>query len=111
MYNILINPKTLGQFTGLQDKNGIDIYQGDIQEVKGGGHYWIFVVGTCVAQFGNALFSNQVKNNLSIDAGTDRYTFLEQVATGRNYVKSGKHCEIIGNIHENPELLTIGGAK
>ena len=27
MYNVLINPETLGQFTGLQDKDGVDIYE------------------------------------------------------------------------------------
>jgi uncharacterized phage protein (TIGR01671 family) len=95
------------QFTGMKDKNGVDIYEGDIQKVTYGKHYWVYVVGTCVSQFGNALFSNTIKNNLSVHVLTDKFTFLEQAATGRDYVRSGKNCEIIGNIHENPELLEL----
>jgi uncharacterized phage protein (TIGR01671 family) len=93
------------QFTGLQDKDGVDIYEGDIQKVTFGKHYWLYVVGTCISQFGNTLFSNEVKNNLSVCPFLDEFTFLEQASTGRNYVKSGRDCEIIGNIHENKELL------
>ena len=77
-----IDPDTLGQFTGLTDKNGKKIFEGDICKHRSNysGEYVISVVTYTDGQF-LAMADNNSGFNLS------------------------DKLEVIGNIHDNPELL------
>lgn len=80
------------QYTGLRDKNGTEIYDGDICSFasKTGKH-----VGTVEWTGGLASFGlRMVKNNFL-------YTFSELDSMGIDL----DTLEIIGNIHENSELV------
>lgn len=87
-----IIPETVGQFTGLKDKNGKKIFEGDIVY--------------CKSRLDNA--------NMAVifECGQFRMILSENY---RNYqTNSGFYdinCfdkEVIGNIHDNPELLKEG---
>ena len=85
---------TIGQFTGLHDKNGKEIYEGDvIRSDCGNGevrHLISFfdIIASFVAEM---LPDNDIND----------YCTLSQ-AWILNYNK-----EVIGNIHDNPELLNL----
>lgn len=81
--------KNIRQFTGLKDKNGVEIYQGDI--VKGFKDGKEIEGITDVVVFESAMF--QLKNTPS-------------KLINFTYELSNKQCEVIGNIYENPELLS-----
>ena len=80
--HIMVHSETVGQFTGLTDKNGKKIFEGDI-----------------IAEYGDKEFSAVVRFDEGCFVATDdklwHTVLLEHL----------EELEIIGNIHDNPELL------
>jgi len=82
----------LEQFTGLQDAKGKDIYEGDILKLEG--FKFIVVWDDKESRFAPA----EVDNLGQYTIGSDYFGWPE---TG--FIQT--RIEIIGNIHENPELI------
>lgn len=89
----LKNDIILMQFTGLKDKNDTDIYEGDI----------INYIRNVDETFNDTYW--QEKGGCIIE-WNEEFAGFEPFCIYRDeeYTK-GKHCEVIGNIYENPELL------
>lgn len=93
-------PETVGQYTGLTDKNGKKIFEGDILKCCDGKIETEFMA---VVEFGNPngtySWGWQLKPiSGDTDVNPDILLWIEMEETGA-------HAEIIGNIHDNPELL------
>lgn len=78
-----VDPETVGQYTGLTDKNGTKIFEGDFCK-DSLGH--VFVVEWDAK---NARFIGYAKTN------GERYII---------YIGREPKVEIIGNIHDNPDI-------
>lgn len=80
-----IDADTVGQYTGLTDKNGTKIFEGDIVKYGDTVHNVVFEQRNGTAYFGLV------------------YSTLETLSFG--YYQDLKQIEVIGNIYDNPELL------
>lgn len=83
-----VDPATVGQYTGLKDKNGKEIYEGDIIGGSNGsinGWEWPF--------------KSEIKwNDEECGFNTPNW----------GYMDSTHYYNVLGNIHDNPELLKGG---
>lgn len=90
----LVNTETVGQCTGLQDKNGKLIFEGDILKfVNDAGKRFLYV-----AVWNTSLLSWEVQE-ISHYVKNDYYGFDELCEYG--------NTKLIGNVHDNPELLEV----
>ena len=77
-----IDPASVGQYTGLTDKNGVRIFEGDILSIENPNP---FKPSIEIVEFSKVRWTAGVMD-------------LDEIL-------NGWPCTIIGNIHENPELL------
>lgn len=75
-------PETVGQYTGLTDKNGTKIFEGDMV-------------------YKNGVIIRKVEWE---EESTGFFPFTVIEDGGKSYV-GAEECEVIGNIYDNPELL------
>ena len=93
----------LMQYTGLKDKNGTEIYEGDII-------YLFDPRPDCKKKISTVTFQNgSFLVNTQMNALPDR-TSLEPLYSHFKW-REYSECEVIGNIYETPELLEAGDAS
>ena len=101
---IEVDPETVGQYTGLTDKNGKKIFEGDIVKCLDMINEIEFI---SVVEFGNPngtySWGWQLKHIKGDKPNFDILLWVEME-------EIGAYIEVIGNIHDNPELLK-GGAE
>lgn len=84
-----IDPETVGQYTGLTDKNGVKIFEGDVLTLDGEDGFFVLEFQEDTARF--------VMSGDSMVVDFDNFWSYE--------------VEVIGNIHDNPELSKEGRAE
>lgn len=101
VYMVEVRPETLGQYTGLKDKNEKEIYEGDILELNKDGRIFYGTSDGLLAKkyqlvgFKDGAFMT-CRNKHLID---DYDTYLWIIS---------KYSTVAGNIYDNPELLEEG---
>ena len=83
-----VDPETVGQYTGLTDKNGNKIFEGDILEFS----------DRLVSVFWHAHLGCWDSNFL-------KYTNQDNGREDMSPCRWEYRAKVIGNIHDNPELL------
>ncbi len=90
-YWVPVSPITVGQYTGLKDKNGVKIFEGDIVRHMSIGRKITYIVAW--------------------DVGSGAFYYKPTKGTGghRMFVNGSGFApyEVIGNIYDNPEMLEV----
>jgi uncharacterized phage protein (TIGR01671 family) len=94
--NYEVIPETVCQFTGLSDKNGVEIYEGDILldvEFDENGND---ISGKFQVVYDSSKCQFSIDNSFKKD-GSSLVNFVEYFGI--------ENLEVVGNIHDNPEML------
>lgn len=102
---IFVDPSTIGEYTGLRDKNGKRIFEGDI--VK---NDWCFIKGNSIVRFGEYKSSDSSNDYQCGHLGfyLEHISDFNKRTVRKDIMYFANKCEIIGNVFDNPELLKEG---
>ncbi len=100
-----VNPETVGQFIDLKDKNGIKIYEGDISEIdsEDGG------INRFIVKYG--ITQREMASGWIVDIPCYYFDLIDgnfkafPIVINWAGIHDLKMLKVIGNTHDNPELL------
>lgn len=98
-------PETVGQYTGLKDNNGKRIFEGDILRIAK------------ISDGLGSYYHPPLDYHVNVVVKWDLCAWMwETLYEDKRYISFPNawchyECEIIGNIHDNPELLEGGDEK
>lgn len=88
---VRVDPQTVGQYIGVTDKNGVNVFDGDIIRAIAEGEEEIYTVEWCGDRKYPAF---DLKPQIDCDGNGLSYLLWVEA-----------EIEVIGNVHDNPELL------
>lgn len=94
-----VRPETIGQYTGLTDKNGVKIFDGDILKIRQ------------LSDTAGTYFFPPIEYPVNVIVKWDLCAWLwEVIGTEKYYITFPDawcryECKVIGNIYDNPELV------
>ena len=102
-----VDPETVGQFTGLTDKKGKRIFDGDILRADNGKQTAVFIVkyGDYLPEMFYKMLDMYVPGKRHLLA---HGFYAVSIGKGEEMIMFQSPCaEILGNVHDNPELLEV----
>ena len=103
-----IEPKSLGQFTGLYDKNGMMIYSGDILKSNRGDNFYLYGDYALVEYMQGSFFVSMVYDMTPLQL----YDYDKVYKTSEFPLNTHKsdwleEFEVVGNYTDNKKLLVV----
>ena len=100
----LIDPETICQYTGLTDKNGKKIWEGDIISYQRDNDDCPFPNKDTKKRLGKVFYQG-FRSTFAIGMGRNGSRSINDDLW--KYVQNGNRVEVIGNVFDNPELLEV----